>query len=505
MLIHKSQGKLHIMQNKQLMKMFVVQLLGISLLFLFFLNQELTAQEVDPFYLRVFRQGQNSFLKGNYKDAIKKLEVALFGINTDKKLMGKGYILLALSHDQLKNGEKREQYLKEAFELMGDEGFINLQLNLNESMMERLKRLLNYYKLEVVLAKEEPAKAKEKPAELDDKTKKTKEKEKPLTRVRQTQKRTPLPKPPQTRVERAQINKLERDIRANPRNAELYYELYELHMKSVDIKACKKTLQKLLSLRPAEIKGRFHLAKLHYYYDKNYRAAEDVFKRMLKSAKNIPRDDIILVEAYAYLILSVYFQGDRERAQKMISESTDLLSEDRVHSLSLNARDKAILQRIKDSYQAQIELERQKKQIKKLERLISKKPQDPANYIELYTIFLKQQNHTAAKKVVQRLLKSDPGNMRGRLLFGKVEFLSERYNAALPHFNLIIKVADNINVDRELTLKAKIYLTLCYSHLNQKEKAKSLFKSIQESTTEGELTRMMTEEALSKDWEKLKK
>ena len=37
------------------------------------------------------------------------------------------------------------------------------------------------------------------------------------------------------------------------------------------------------------------------------------------------------------------------------------------------------------------------------------------------------------------------------------------------------------------------------------EKAKSLFKSIQESTTEGELIRMMTEEALSKDWEKQKK
>ncbi len=106
---------------------------------------DLTCQETDAFYKNLFKKGEKSFLAKKYKDAAKEFEIAVFGLYKEKELRGKAYVYLSLSHYYLKDIKKSEKYLREAFELLGDEGIKNLELD--KSAQPDLEKLIKYFKL----------------------------------------------------------------------------------------------------------------------------------------------------------------------------------------------------------------------------------------------------------------------------------------------------------------------------------------------------------------------
>ncbi len=106
---------------------------------------DLRCQETDAFYKNLFKKGEKSFLAKNYKEAVKELEIAVFGLYKEKELRGKACVYLSLSHYYLKDRKKCEKYLREAFELLGDEGIKNLELD-KPARLE-LEKLIKYFKL----------------------------------------------------------------------------------------------------------------------------------------------------------------------------------------------------------------------------------------------------------------------------------------------------------------------------------------------------------------------
>ena len=105
----------------------------------------LTCQETDAFYKNLFKKGEKSFLAKEYKEAVKEFEIAVFGLYKEKELRGKAYVYISLSHYYLKDLKKSEKYLREAFELLGDEGIKNLELD--KSARSDLEKLIKYFKL----------------------------------------------------------------------------------------------------------------------------------------------------------------------------------------------------------------------------------------------------------------------------------------------------------------------------------------------------------------------
>lgn len=105
----------------------------------------LACQETDAFYKNLFKKGEKSFLAKKYKDTVKEFEIAVFGLYKEKELRGKAYVYLSLSHYYLKDLKKSEKYLREAFELLGDEGIKNLELD--KSAWSDLEKLIKYFKL----------------------------------------------------------------------------------------------------------------------------------------------------------------------------------------------------------------------------------------------------------------------------------------------------------------------------------------------------------------------
>jgi len=118
---------------------------------------DLTCQETDAFYKNLFKKGEKSFLAKNYKEAVKELEIAVFGLYKEKELRGKAYVYLSLSYYYLKDVKKCEKYLREAFDLLGDEGLKKLELD--KPARSDLEKLIEYFKLREAKKKPESDKA----------------------------------------------------------------------------------------------------------------------------------------------------------------------------------------------------------------------------------------------------------------------------------------------------------------------------------------------------------
>ena len=100
-------------------------------------------QTIDPFYLRLFEDGEAAFVAGDHAKAVKDLEVAVFGLSADRLRSARSCVYLALSHSSLKNTEKSRHLLRRAVGLIGkdDPGSIGLAgeaLNAYERLIENL-------------------------------------------------------------------------------------------------------------------------------------------------------------------------------------------------------------------------------------------------------------------------------------------------------------------------------------------------------------------------------
>ena len=108
-------------------------------------NSDIKCQETDAFYKNLFKKGEKSFLAKDYKEAVRELEIAVFGLYEEKELRGKANVYLSLSHYYLKDMKKCEKCIREAFELLGDEGIKKLELE--KPARFDLEKIIKFYKL----------------------------------------------------------------------------------------------------------------------------------------------------------------------------------------------------------------------------------------------------------------------------------------------------------------------------------------------------------------------
>jgi hypothetical protein len=129
------------MAVKKTLHLCVLLLVGVILIG----YSDLACQETDAFYKNLFKKGEKSFLAKKYKESVKELEIAVFGLYKEKELRGKAYVYLSLSHYYLKDMQNCEKYLREAFDLLGDEGIKNLELD--KPARSDLEKLIKFFKL----------------------------------------------------------------------------------------------------------------------------------------------------------------------------------------------------------------------------------------------------------------------------------------------------------------------------------------------------------------------
>jgi len=453
------------MVRKKKAKFFTVGLVSIALLSC----SLLFCQEIDPFYSKLLRDGEKLFLAQNFKEAVKTLEIAAFGLHREKKLRGKAYVYLSLSFYHLKNYKKCEEYLRKAAELVEKEGFQSLEID--ESIRSELYKLFNYFRIEGW-------------GELPEAGMK----------IRPTQVKGDAD---------IQIRELEKSIKAEPHNIYLYYILHELHRKNNNLKEAKKVLQNLVKNNPNEVDAYYLLARI-YFEQRKFKDASKNFEQILKLPEKAQIKEDLLLKTKVSLILCFYYRQEEKKIRDLIVKFMNDFSEEKISSLALEEKDKRLFLQIIDTYRAQAAARQMEIRIKELEKAIKKEPRNTSLYYELYDLHRKKRNDKDAKKLLKNLVKNNPDEYQGTYLLAKIEFSQKKYKDALKYFNQVLKPSEGAEVDNELVLKSSIYVSLCLFHLNRREHLESFVRSVEESIAEEKLKQILQKEGLEEEWGRLK-
>ena len=241
----------------------------------------LISQQIDPFYTRLFNEGQAAFLGQNYKDAARALEIAIFGISTEKNSLGKAYVYLGLSYFYLNDKEKSQQTLLKASKLLGEDGFRSL--GLQEATLVNLEKLLGQFNIR-------------------------------MTTVIGTADKS-LFEPPLPINQFDIINEylprnleLERLLRNDPDNPSHYYALYALYVQKKDQKTAKRVLQELIKKKPEEVNAYYLLGKIEFY-QKKYEPALGYFNAVLAPALWSRMDDETRVKSIVFMAVGLHSLG----------------------------------------------------------------------------------------------------------------------------------------------------------------------------------------------------
>ncbi len=272
-----------------------------------------TNQKIDPFYLQRLERGERAFLEGNIEKAVEELEIALFGIGGSQELKAKACLYLGLSHYILKNSKKAGEYLGDAKNLLGMDGLKAFVTD--ETVWLYLTRVMVELKLLEPEAKQ-PA-------------------------VTENQLKSPLQKQIGSSGDANTVQDLERRIKSNPRDAGLYYELYEYHQNKDDKGAAKKVLENLIKKNPGEARGYYLLGRIQYK-QRNLKDAEKNLDKVFELQKKAPVEENVLIEAVAYQILTLHLKGDKESSSKKFAQWADHFSEDKIRFLDLDGQDRGI-------------------------------------------------------------------------------------------------------------------------------------------------------------------
>ena len=471
------------MKRKQFLKTSVCICATVIFALLFTTGVTLFGQEADPFYLNLLEKAEKSLLEGNFSKAIEELEIAAFGLTTERRLEAKAYVYMSLSYFYLKDLERSKNYLKEAQKLVEAKDFQNL--NLHESVRTDLESLVNSFKAEIA-KEQEVEKMREKYEAEDIPPGETKEEEAPGRLDRDL------------RI----IRKLEKDIEQDPRKTSLYYDLYLLYKHNNNVFYAKRTLENLIKNNPSERQGYYLLGKLEFE-EKNYGEAEKIFEKILNLFKRAQLDENILSETRAYIILASYLRGKEKKAQQLASSWIGNFTEEKISSFSINIEDKEKLQRIVNTARGRVEAEKDRIRIKRLEAEIKKEPRDTSLYYELYELYSKRRKFKEAKETLKNLVKNNPNEKSAFFLLAKIEYSRRQYKDALKEFSRVMVNNKEMSTSRELVLKSMIYSSLCYFHLDQKQRAKAYITSIYDSASEDEIMRLVRDEGLEQEWDRI--
>jgi TonB family protein len=286
-----------------------------------------TSQKIDPFYLERLRGGERAFFAGDFETAVEEMKIAVVGLGGENELMAKAYVYLGLSYYQLKNVGEAKTSLRKAFGLLDMEGL--RALISNETVWNYLNRVM-----------------------IDLGVREREGEEVTALQLRNLEQR-------QMGGEAGEnyVKNLEQQIKSNPRNVGLYYELYEHHMGSGNIKEARKTLEGLIKKNRNEAKAYYLLGRIQYR-QRGLKDANQNLRKVFSIQKIVPVEEHVLLEAQAYLILTTHLRGERQSSYRMFAEWADRFTVERIRYLDLEEQDRNIFLAIAESDEVRAEIAR---------------------------------------------------------------------------------------------------------------------------------------------------
>ena len=241
-------------------------------------------QGIDPFYVRLFEDGEAAFVAGDHVKAVKDLELAVFGLSADRIRSARSCVYLALSHSSMKNAEKSLEFLRRAVGLIGKDepasiGLAGGALNAYERLLENLPAAPEAQVEEAAPPAWEKSRETAPPA---------------------------ITKPT---VDPAQVKELERRLGKEPDNDALRLQLGDLYVRQKSYRKAVNLMRDLLKRDPEEIMATFHLSRA-LFFQKDHKKALEGFHKIIgpASEEKVTKDAVLRSTLYITLCLNALGQ-----------------------------------------------------------------------------------------------------------------------------------------------------------------------------------------------------
>jgi len=260
--------------------MMPIRTFAIAILLALFLPSALLlpSQAIDPFYLKLFEDGEAAFLVKDYAKAVKDLEVAVFGLSADRTKTAKACIYLGLSHNSLKNRDLSRRFLSRAAGLVGEEGPGSLGLDM--AALNGYEQLIEDFQITPGAPEEQTGVVWEKAA----------------------------PEPP---VDPSRVRELEARLKTSPDENAIRYELGSLYFEQGTYKKIVGIMEGILKKHPEEVSAVFHLARARFF-QREFRKANDGFHKVISPASENQITKDMVLRSTIYLTLCLHELGQKE-------------------------------------------------------------------------------------------------------------------------------------------------------------------------------------------------
>jgi len=281
-------------------------------------------QETDPFYRKWLETGEASYFVRNYTQAVEYLKIAAFGLSRDANLQARAHVFLALCLTALGENAAATASLTSAAGVVGWDALEIMDLP--GEAKSRLETLLRGIPRTTVIAPQPTP---------------VLEPEKTLTVSPPSQPELP---PAETRAADAPpadartIPDLRREMEADPRNPDPYFELARRFREIGDSDSALETLENLLDETPAAIRAHLEIGRLEYLAG-NPKSAIGSLEKFLSLTGNVPVEERFRDEGTALLLLSLTAKGERKKAARLLQTSGDLFRPERFERLTLDPAD----------------------------------------------------------------------------------------------------------------------------------------------------------------------
>ena len=96
---------------------------------------------------------------------------------------------------------------------------------------------------------------------------------------------------------------------------------------------------------PGEVEGHFHIGMLEYR-SREYKAAARHLERFLQRLPEDSGEEVLQRNAWAFLILSYNFRGEKDKAFQLASDIAESFTQEMIATLDLNPSEVVVLTEI---------------------------------------------------------------------------------------------------------------------------------------------------------------
>ena len=369
-------------------------------------------QQVDPFYLKLVKNGIYFYDEGNYAEAIENFEIAFFGFTDHPPILLECYIYLTVCHREINNEEKTEYYYSE-IKSQNIQEYMD-EIKLPKALMDKYHEITAYF------------------SRLTQKTK--------SSSISSKSKPPAVPSLPADNTLESEADQLKKLIKSNRKNSESYFKLSTIYLEQNKIKEAKSILADLLKIDKKNGNAYFEMGKIFLIDNKKDKALEQFLKANLFLQNNI---ELHYQTAKLYYETENYQKAEQEFQKVQEINKTYKDTEKYLSSIA----EKTIAK--KAHSQNFLNLARQTNDLnKKIMYYRQALRTDPSNidiHFEMSSVYVDENKYKEAVSILESLLDEQPENMKIFEKLGNIYFDDKNYKNAIRIFKQAkTKEEDNI-------------------------------------------------------------